>query len=324
MRIRTAGPETNSEKSDDLIRRLGSRDAEERRVARDEFLRMATADPALFHADLNNIIHAVTGNKRRMSVGIVAMLVAVYPATWILMGLAQTMDTIFPIVWALAMLVLLVIGGIGIFRAAVGPRRRRLAECITDIDDLNALPALIELLEFTGPAVQKAILPPITHLLLRLRASDAYLLGFLHRSALARVLSTPRMRKLPAAFFVAVLQSFEQIGDSQALPAVSWLAQGKGAAGDHSEIQASAQACLACLQAQLSRHQAPYLLLRPSSLAEAPHTLLRPVATAPDAAPHELLRPDNSLPDHISLSAYIPQEDAPELLPLRLQGQDED
>lgn len=294
MRTRTPKPITNSEKSHDLIQRLGSRDAQERRVARDEFIRMATFDPALFHADLTYIIRTITGNKRRASIGIAILVFAVYPVSWILLALAESMQMMLPIVGALATLVLVIIAGIAISTGIVGSRRTRLAECINDIDDLNALPALIELLEFTSPAVRNAIVSPITRLLLRVRASDAHLLGFLHRSALARSLSTPRTRKLPPSFILAILQAFEQIGDSQAMPAVAWLSQGKGMAADHPTVHAAAQTCLAHLQAQLSRHQAPYLLLRPSSLAEASHALLRPVITAPDAAPYELLRAVNS------------------------------
>jgi hypothetical protein len=297
MRTRSAGPITPSEKSHHLVRRLGSRDAEERRVAKDDFLRMATENPALFHADLADIIQAITGNRKRTSLVVVAfgaIAYGVYMAAMILASILNSEEIIGALVWAFAVLFLVGLTGSGISRAIVGKRRNRLTECITDIDDLNALPALIELLEFTNPAVQNAIMPPLTRLLSRLRASDAHLLGYLHRTALARTLSTTRARKFPASFFVSVLQAFEQIGDSQVLPAVTWLAQGKGVAGDHPRVQEAAQTCQGHLEEMLRRHQAPYLLLRPSSLTEASHALLRPVAGAPDDAPHELLRPDNS------------------------------
>lgn len=316
MRTRTVRPITNSEKSHYLVRRLGSRDAEERRLAKDEFMRLAAENPALFHADLADIIRAITGNKRRISIGIPALLAASYPASRLLSTSAQSLDAIFPIAGAIGIFLL---AGWGIIRATIGRRRKRLAECITDIDDLHALPALIELLEFTNPAVQDAIMPSITRLLARLRAADAYLLGFLHRTALARMLSTPRARKLPASFFVSVLQAFEQIGDSQALPAVSWLAQGKGVARGRPTIQEAAQACLSHLQEQLRRHQAPYLLLRPSGPAEDSHALLRSVVNAPDAAPHELLRADTPSPRRPVSVLFRPQTESSEPLSIGLR-----
>jgi hypothetical protein len=323
MRTRTTGPITDSEKSHHLVQRLGSGDAEERRLAKDEFLRMATDDPALFHADLADIIKAITGNRRRTAILIATvpfLFYGAYAALFVLASLAQYFGMQVPLLSGMAVLIPVGLIGIGISRAKVGRRRKRLAECITDIDDLNALPALIELLEFTNPAVRSAILPPITRLLSRVRTSDAYLLGFIHRTALARVLSTPRARQLPAPFFVSVLQAFEQIGDSQVLPTVSWLAQGKGAAADNPTIQEAAQTCLTHLQEQLRRHQAPYLLLRPSSLAESSHALLRPVVSAPDSAPHELLRADKSLQEHAVPVSFHPQEPISEILPIRLQG----
>jgi hypothetical protein len=321
MRTRNTGPITESEKSHHLVRRLGSKDAEERRIAKDEFLRMATDDPALFHADLADIIKAITGNRKRTWRYMVGFFVSLYPLTIIITALTEGSERIIvPLLWTVGTLVAAAVVGFAISQTLVYPRRKRLAEAIGGIDDLNALPALIELLEFTNPAVQDAIMPPITRLLSRVRTSDAYLLGFIHRTGLARVLSTPRARKLPASFFVSVLQAFEQIGDSQVLPTVSWLAQGKGAAADHPTIQEAAQTCLTHLQEQLRRHQAPYLLLRPSSLAEASHALLRPVVNAPDSAPHELLRADNSSQGQAVPVSFRPQEPISEILPIRLQG----
>ena len=328
MRTRTAGPITDSEKSHHLVRRLGSKNAEERRIAKEEFLRMATDNPALFHADLADIIRAIMGNRRRTSASVVGAFIAVAciancVGNIISMGVSAPPDSttlIASFVWSVVILIAIGVSNSGISQAILGRKRKRLTDCITDIDDLNALPALIELLEFTNPAVRSAIVPPITRLLSRLRSSDAHLLGFLHRTALARMLSTPRTRKLPATFFVSVLNAFEQIGDSQTLPAVSWLAQGRGVAADHPEIREVAQACQAHLEERLRRHQAPYLLLRPSSPAEISHSLLRPVVNAPDSAPHELLRADNPVPEPPVLAGCRTQDDNPDVLSLRLHG----
>jgi len=289
-------------------------------------MRMATEDPDLFHADLTDIIQAITGNRKRS-----AILIAVLPFVFYLGYMAfiflgafgQPMGLLVTFLAVAASILSTACVGFGISGAIAARRKKRLAECITDIDDLNALPALIELLEFTNPAVRNAILPPITRLLSRLRSSDAYLLGFIHRTALARTLNTPRSQKLPAAFFVSVLQASEQIGDSQVLPTVSWLAQGRGAAGNQPEIQLAAQTCQTYLQEQLRRHQAPYLLLRPSSPAPSAHALLRPIVTPPDSAPHELLRADNSHQEQATSVQFRSQEETEATLPLHIRGYEE-
>ncbi len=190
MRTRTASPITDSEKSHHLVQRLGSRHAEECRAAQDEFRRMATDDPALFHADLADIIKAITGNRRRTCRCLAVFLVSIYPLAIITDPLMEGPQRIIvPLLWTIAMLVSTTVIGVAISQTlVVYPRRKRLAEAIGDIDDLNALPALIELVEFSNPAVRNAILPPITRLLSRLRTSDGHLLGFLHRTALARTL----------------------------------------------------------------------------------------------------------------------------------------
>ena len=320
MGTRTARTITDSEKSHYMVGRLGSRNAEERREAKDDFLRMSTENPALFHADLADIIRAVTGKERRLSCSAAVVIAAAYPAFRILLALAQDTKMPHPTAGAITMFLLVVLTGSVISMAALGQRRKRLAESITDIDDLNALPALIELLEFTKPAVRNAIVPPITHLLLRLRASDAHLLGFLHRTALARALSTPRSQRLPASFFVSILHAFDQIGDSQALPAAAWLAQGRGVAADNPIVQEAAQTCQSHLQERIRRQQAPYLLLRPSSASEASYALLRPVGSAPEAASHdELLRADSAPQGHTIPSVFRPREETLDTLPIRLQ-----
>ncbi|MCW3054378.1 MAG: hypothetical protein JWN14_3548 [Chthonomonadales bacterium] len=289
-------------------------------------MRMATEDPALFHADLTDIIKTITGNRKRSAFLIAVLPVlfyAGYMGFFILVAAEQSIGLLVSFLAIAATLISTTFVGFGISGAIAAQRKKRLAECITDIDDLNALPALIELLEFTNPAVRNAILPPITRLLSRLRSSDAHLLGFIHRTALARTLNMPRSQKLPAAFFVSVLQAFEHIGDSQVLPTVSWLAQGKGAAGKQPEIQVAAQACQTYLQEQLRRHQAPYLLLRPSSLALSSHALLRPVATAPDSAPHELLRADKFHQEQAASVQFRPQKETEETLPLHIRAYEE-
>jgi len=295
---------------------------------------MASNDPALFQANLTEVIKAITGDRKRTAILLATLpilLYAAYIGLIVLLTLSLILRSFIPLLLGIGILVPSGIAALVTARGRLNQKRQRLAECLTDLDHFNALPPLIELLEFPNPVVRNAVLPPIVRMLSRLGSSDTHRLGFVHRTALARLLSAPDASRLPVPFFLVVLQTFEQIGDSQLLPVVSWLAQGKGMAGQHPPILDAARRCHAHLYERLRRHQAHDTLLRPSSAAEAPHILLRPVATAPDTAPQELLRADPSpqkpifsfdLPPPTS-SAYQPQPEVLEPLPLRLPGTDD-
>ncbi|MCW3054379.1 MAG: hypothetical protein JWN14_3549 [Chthonomonadales bacterium] len=321
----------HSEMSKSLVQCLNSPDAEVCNRAKADFLWMASNDPALFQANLTDVIKAITGDRKHTVILLATLpilLYAAYIGLIVLLGLSLLLRSFIPVLLGIGIFVPSGIVALVAARGRLNQKRQRLAECLTHLDHFNALPPLIELLEFPNPVVRNAILPPIIRMLSRLGSPDAHRLTFVHRTALARILSTPDAYKFPVAFFMVVLQTFEQIGDSQLLPVVSWLAQGKGMAGQHPPILDAARRCHAHLYERLRRHQAHDTLLRPSSFAEAPHILLRPVTSVPDTAPHELLRADTTpqkqaasfdLPPPIS-AVYQPQPEALEPLPLRLPG----
>jgi hypothetical protein len=323
MRTRSVRPINSSEKSLHLVRCLGSRKAEERRLAQQELRRLAAEDPALFHADLADIIPAIIGTKQRACTGGLLLIALLYPVlTFALLQLpvhTGNMQFVYAAVGIYLLFPPLAACTLGLFQAIHGRRRRRLAECIRDIDALEALPALIELMDITSPGLRSIIAPSVTRLLLRLRASDAYLLGYFHRSALIRRLGALRTGRLPAEFYVATLHALEQIGDSQSLSTVAWLAQGKGPAHHQPLIREAAQRCLIGLQEQMRRHQAPYLLLRPSSAEEAAQDLLRPVVHASASPPEEMLRAVDTLHRQAYRGTSRAHADANDLLPIRLQ-----
>jgi len=324
----------HSDKTRSLAECLDSPDAEVCSRARADFLWMASNDPDLFQAHLTEVIKVITGDRKRTVILLATLPVLLYAAyigLMVILGLSLILRSFIPVLLGVFVLAPSGIVALMVARSRLNKKRQRLAGCLTDLDHLNALPPLIELLEFPNPVVRSAVLPPIIRMLSRLGSSDAHRLSFVHKTTLARILSTPDAYKLPVPFFLVVLQTFEQIGDSQLLPVVSWLAQGKGMAGQHPPILDAARRCHAHLYERLRRHQAHDTLLRPSSFAEAPHILLRPVTTTPDTAPHELLRADTAPQKQIAsfdlppptASAYQPQPEALEPLPLRLPGSED-
>lgn len=89
-----------------------------------------------------------------------------------------------------------------------------------------------------------------------------------------------------------LLRALEKIGDGRAIPAVTWLASGGGAASHDPLVRDAAQHCLPILEARSLYDAASQTLLRPSNRQpEETDHLLRPAADLHDDGT-QLLRPE--------------------------------
>lgn len=96
-----------------------------------------------------------------------------------------------------------------------------------------------------------------------------------------------------AELIAAVLQAVPILGDTYALRGVQHLADGKGAARTHPELQAQARSVLPRLQASLALISSPQTLLRASQPPQTPpEDLLIPAHATNETDPQELLRAD--------------------------------
>jgi hypothetical protein len=168
--------------------------------------------------------------------------------------------------------------------------------------DVRAIGPLVEALQVPqGISSQVAARNALTALLPRLKANDAPLLNDSHRRILRLFVSTgggPPAGESPlfarrdyAPFAVAILEAYQQVGDSGDLPVVERLAQGKGAGARDKRIQNAAAACLPYLQQRVEQERAPHTLLRAAGSTDTPaESLLRPAQSVGDSDPQQLLR----------------------------------
>ena len=99
--------------------------------------------------------------------------------------------------------------------------------------------------------------------------------------------------KQDAELIAVVLHIVPILSDARALPAVQYLADGKGAASIHPELQSEAQSTLTHLQARLALNSSSQGLLRASQPPPTPpQELLIPAHPTNETDPKELLRAD--------------------------------
>ncbi|MCW3053348.1 MAG: hypothetical protein JWN14_2518 [Chthonomonadales bacterium] len=174
-----------------------------------------------------------------------------------------------------------------LFESAMPSSKQQAAAlAITQFDDVRAVGPLVEALEFPDTSLRPMFRKTLIRLLPRMKASDAALLSPAHRSALNRVL-----RGKDADLMLAILKSWEQVGDADAIADVQDLAERGGEGTRLPKVVEAARECLPLLRQSAERQQIGAQLLRPADVNLTPSdVLLRP--TLPSASPSDqLLRP---------------------------------
>lgn len=187
-------------------------------------------------------------------------------------------------------------------------RRRALIAQVADQQDqfnTRSIGPLIDALYLDDAKTREIAIAALTEILPTLKASDTALLNESQRARLCYLISVSVDNPLhkdvralfrPAdtraiAFRVAILQAFEQVGDSNALAVVERLARGETKTAGESLIREAALACLPALQMRTQCEDRSRTLLRAAG-AEANHevALLRPVDGQHEVEPEKLLR----------------------------------
>ncbi len=180
---------------------------------------------------------------------------------------------------------------------------KRLVESLEALDNPALLGTLIcqmpqqNSVFATGMYVRKALQTAITRILPRLQASDAALLdeparGLLNqqlakgRMSLSEIWGVKREIEEQAAYDVAILKAWEQVGDERALPFVEKLASLSARSPAQKRVQQAAQECLPYLQTRADRQRTAQTLLRAAQPPVEPGDILLRAAT-PHAAPVE-------------------------------------
>ncbi len=213
----------------------------------------------------------------------------------------------FPILTATNLSLLLTLsGGLLWNRAKRGRCIRAQIPVLSTDGDRESIGALIDLFKFDDLYAHKAAKRSLTELLPNLRANDVHLLHSRHRTVLNRILgSLPEeigrkdIRELfcdtsarEAAFRVAILEGYQQIGEADALPIVERLANMDATTNGQRSIKEAAIECLPYLRIRVEQQTAHGSLLRGSSATSVSgESLLRPASASYTAPSDELLRP---------------------------------
>jgi hypothetical protein len=161
--------------------------------------------------------------------------------------------------------------------------------------DIKAVGLLAEALTWPEQSIQREAGTALTVLLPLLKANHAALLSAAQRECLHQRLTLQHART-DSNLIVAILQSFQQIGDTAAIPYVERLADARARSRAEAQVVQEAQECLPYLRLCASNNAASHSLLRASDMtaAAARDNLLRPAREQPDTKPEQLLRPGSS------------------------------
>jgi len=186
-----------------------------------------------------------------------------------------------------------------LWQAAATFRQRRATRQLAKLDDVRAVPALIEALDYCGPlgfedrGIRRVARDGLVRLLPRLQATDSRLLDQRHRDRLKSILTGEYRLLVTPALVIGVLKAMEQVGGEEMLEPVGRLARGKGWARKRPAVQEAAEQCLLVLRGRIERERAPERLLRPAG-PPGEATLLRPRLRSEAPAVEGLLRPTDA------------------------------
>lgn len=187
-------------------------------------------------------------------------------------------------------------------------RHRHLTVNVVKQHEVRSIGPLIDALKLDDIKAREIAQDALTSLLPRLRASDTSLLNAAQRANLCQLLSLPVENPLfkdvrdlfrPAKnreidIRVAILQAFEQVGDSKALSVVERLAKRDVKTVGEKRIQEAAKQCLPALQLRAEEQRSSQTLLRAADVSSrATDTLLRAATGMQEAQSEQLLRPSS-------------------------------
>ncbi|HLK60849.1 MAG TPA: hypothetical protein VKU00_30070 [Chthonomonadaceae bacterium] len=269
---------------EELLRDLNSRDPNVRQQAIQK-ARTLSADE-LFHL----VQLEAADNSRRSGIGIIPILVC----SLIFAGgglVAYIDDSPIALLWCLFALFTAI--GLMFLRSVPTRARTSLAAVFSEVDDARFVRILLDLLASGRNDAQGTnyLIRALTRQLPGMRTNHGSELSNNERKTLYTLLETRfGERKL----MLGILKALEQIGNPDAIPAVSGFLtrlRSKLTRPDPELIQA-AEDCLLFLNQKYAQTKQSQTLLRPSDAsAHAPETLLRAVTSSPTTPPEELLRP---------------------------------
>jgi hypothetical protein len=156
---------------------------------------------------------------------------------------------------------------------AMSRRGQAAAMALARFNDVRVVGPLAEALKVRDEHVVRIVTESLIRLLPQLQVSDAFLLNQRQRNCLEVALQGKN-----EALTLAILKAWEQVGDSDAIAEVEFLAEGRGMLGWRPEVVAAARECLPFLRQSVERRQSGLELLRAADgTVISSDILLRPV-----------------------------------------------
>jgi hypothetical protein len=186
------------------------------------------------------------------------------------------------------------IGATQLYRISLSTKRVAMMRKQAQQRDIKAVGLLAEALTWPEQDLQYEAASALTVLLPLLKANNASLLSASQRECLHQELTLQNARS-QSDLIVAILQAFQQVGDTVAIPHVERLAAAKPRTPQEQKVVLEAQECLPYLRLCAGNNSASHSLLRASTMTDtaAADNLLRPAWENPETRPEQLLRPGN-------------------------------
>jgi HEAT repeat protein len=195
------------------------------------------------------------------------------------------------------------------FIVTASRKQRKVIDKLAANADIQSIGPLIDALELPDSYSRRSTKEALIRVLPQLRASDAGLLSAAQYARLRNFLNTPldsplhkNIRQLMAPpndssveLQLAILKSFEQIGDQEALPIVERLANREAKTDAQKRLKQAAVECLPWLRQRIELNETSKSLLRPASVEVEGSALLRPASFSDDTPREMLLRATNDI-----------------------------
>ena len=184
------------------------------------------------------------------------------------------------------------VGATQLYRISLSTKRVAMMRKQAQQRDIRGVGLLAEALTWPEQDLQYEAASALTVLLPLLKANNASLLSAPQRECLHQELTLQNARS-QCELIAAILQAFQQVGDTAAIPYVEKLANAKPRTPQEQKVVLEAQECLPYLLHCAGNNTASHSLLRASAMTDtaASDNLLRPAWENPETRPEKLLRP---------------------------------
>jgi hypothetical protein len=269
---------------EEIIRRLGSRNSEEREAAKTALFVMGSGAAGAMLAFLET--EAAMRRKKyryyRMFARLVGALMMALSGLILIGQLQGSWAPVCTLVFSFGLLAY--IGSM----TALSPTHQSVISAWSKLSDVSVIGPLLDVVNTQHEDTRWTVEAALIRLLPRLTEEDGALLNEGQLSAMHYALT----RSSNEAFVQAILQAVRVVGDGQALESVQSMALGAGMITSE-RVRDQARACVPILGARKEKALESRTLLRPTNTPE--EALLRPAQSAGESDAELLLR--SSVPD---------------------------